>query len=310
MSFKPKAPVSNREYEPRNYPTPKAGSRKARVSLIVDLGEQNREPFENDDGTFRDQEPCQQLAVFVDLVSDVVDYGGELGKQPYRLMVNKTFQGQFQGINFTVTPPKDAKGNMIKNKPWGFHPASALTKLAKATGTEEIIYDDKKNPKSLDVSELLNKPLMVQVEVKETESKDKKDKEGKPVVFKNVNFRGAAPVPTQEDEDGNDIGPIPVAELKTPAMLITFQNATKEMVKYIRYNVRKVIKQANDYAGSNMQKAIDAYEAEEDEKRNNKEEEEETSAPSPAPAKTTKATGTPKPAKPSPVEGMEDSEPF
>ena len=159
MAFKPmNQNNSSTEYEPRNYPVPKAGSRKARVSMIIDLGVQEREDLweldgkvvaEGTDGaTCKPQKPCQQVAVFADLVADTVDYGGELGKQHYRMLLNNTFAGKFKGINFVATPPKDAKGNIIVGKKWGFHPANLLTKLAKAVGKPEVI-------ESMDVDECL-----------------------------------------------------------------------------------------------------------------------------------------------------------
>ena len=158
MAFKPRnsnTPRSNNSGENTGlFPVPKAGSRKARVSLIVDLGEQNRPDFEDEKtGTTKPQKPCQQVAVFADLVNDTVDYGGTIGKQHYRLLLNKTFAGEITGINFMFVPPKDAKGKIIEGKPWQLHPANILTKLAKATGNTDII-------ESGNIEELLNAPFM------------------------------------------------------------------------------------------------------------------------------------------------------
>lgn len=260
MAFKPanaSRPQGSGEFEnSANYPVPKSGSRKARVSLIVDMGTQEREPFEDDDGNIKEQKPCQQVAVFADLVADTVDYGGSIGKQHYRLLLNKSFKGVIQGVNFVATPPKDAKGKLLEGKPWGFHPANLLSKLAKAVDREDVI-------ESMDVEQLLNQPFMAQVEVKVTEDKNgKTDKDGNVIQYKNVNYKGPAQVPTQEDEDGNDIGPIPVGALATEAKCITFDNATKDDIKFIRAGLLKQIKVALNYAGSAMQKAVEAYEAE------------------------------------------------
>jgi hypothetical protein len=86
------------------------------------------------------------------------------------------------------------------------------------------------------------------------------------VVFKNVNFKGPSKVPMVEtedlDADGNAIEkPAPVAELKSPALCITFDNAEAEHIKFIRKSLINKIKLAENYAGSAMQKAIEAYEA-------------------------------------------------
>lgn len=254
MSFKPSnaSRTSSVNFEPGNFPTPRAGSRKARVSLIVDMGVQNREPFEDPNTKeMKELKPCQQVAVFADLVADTVDYGGSIGKQHYRMLLNKSFQGNIQGVNFVATPPKDAKGNLVPGKPWGFHPANLLTKIARAVGRPEVV-------ESMDVEELMGLPFMAQVEVKETEDKNgKTGKEGNILVYKNVNFKGAAEVP--EDDDGN---PLPVADLNNPALCITFDNARKEDIKWIRAGLLKQIKLANNYAGSQMRKAIEAFEAE------------------------------------------------
>lgn len=258
MTFKPKTTGSSspREFEPFVAVFPKEGNRYGRVSLIVDMGIQQREDFDDGKGNVKPQKDCQQVAVFADLVNDIVDYGGKIGKQQYRLLLNKNFQGEIQGINFTTTPPKDADGITIQGKPWGFHPASALTKLAKAVGEEDIIYDVRENPKSLDIDLLLDKPALFNVEVKRTAAKgDKKDKDGNPVIYTNVNFKTVSPVP-----DGPDGNPMEIAPLKTPAMSITFDNATEEDIMFIRPGLRAQIKKATNYAGSQMQAAIEAFE--------------------------------------------------
>ena len=297
--FKPKsANKSGGSFQNDNpgglFPVPKAGSRKARVSLIVDLGEQNREDFEDEKtGEKRAQKPCQQVAVFADLVADTVDYGGEIGKQHYRLLLNKSFAGNIQGINFTSVPPKDAKGNIIPNKSWGFHPANLLSKLAKAIGKPEVI-------ESMDVEQLLGEAFMAQVEVNEKDS-GKEDRDGEPIIYRNVNYKGCAEVPLDDDDN-----PLPVAELKQPPRCITFDNATVEDIKFLRKKLIEMIKLANDYSGSQMEKAIKAFEAKQGDTKASSpaedEEEAEVSAPKPA-AKAAK----PK-AKPAPVEDDSDDD--
>lgn len=295
MAFKPKSESNftggtNPDFG-TNFPVPRAGSRKARVSLIIDLGRQVRKPIykvgekivdEDTEGAVRhDQKPCQQVAVFADLVADVVDYGGNIGKAQYRLMLNKSFQGKIEGINFQKVPPKDPKGNTIQGKPWTLHPANVLTKLAKATGATDVI-------ESAEIDKLLDLPFMATVEVKITPDKNgKKDKDGNVIEYKNVNFKGAAEVP--EDDDGN---PIEVAPLKQPALCITFDDAKPEHIKFIRPSILAVIKQAEDYEGSQMQKAIEAYEKQQKEagsssndSADEQEEDQEEAAPAPTPKK-------------------------
>jgi len=300
MSFKPKQTEhSQGDYEPRNQPTPKDGNRKARVSLIVDLGEQEREDYEDPKTKeTRPQKPCQQVAVFADLVNDVVDYGGKIGKQQYRLALHKTFKGVPIGINFQAVAPRDADGNLMSGKPYQLHPANLLTKLAKATEQEEIIYEDRKNPKSLDISLLLDKPFMCQVEVKKTKHKEgKKDADGNVIVYTNVNFRGATPVPLDDDDK-----PLKVAELTQEARCVTFDNATKEDIQFIRPSLIKYIKKANNYEGSVMQEAIEAYESEQgnsdDDESDDGESEQEEEKEEKKPVKTAKPAKPAKPTKP------------
>lgn len=309
MAMKPKSSGNSnggKQFEDtRNYPTPKAGNRKARISLIVDLGTQKREDFEDKvTGEKKPQKPVQQVVVFADLVNDVVDYGGTIGKKQYRLMLNKSFQGVVQGVNFTTVPPRDADGNLIEGKKWGFHPANLLTKLAKAVGKDEIIVDD--GPNGLDIEMLLDQPFLCNVEVKETEGK-KKDADGNPIVYKNVNFKAASPVPTDEDEDGNEI-PGKVAKLTEPARIISFDSATKEDIQFIRSNLIAMIKNATDYAGSQMQKAIEAYEAENGGAQESNSSKQETKKEE-APAKVKESNKSTK-AKPVPVDDDDSDVPF
>jgi hypothetical protein len=300
MAFKPANANSPRGDGERTYGpvvAPRDGSRKARVSLIVDMGVQEREDFEDPDtGEKKPQRPIQQVAVFADLTADTVDYGGTVGKAHYRMLLNKSFMGVIQGVSFAATPPKDAKGNTIQGKPWGLHPANLLSKLAKATGNDSVI-------ESMDIEQLLNGAFMCQVEVKKTPDKNgKKDKDGNTIVYTNVNFKGATLVPNQEDNEGNDIGPMPVPELKTPALCITFDEAKKEDIKFIRAGLIKQIKLAKNYAGSKMEAAIKEYEAEQGTGSDDGD-----STPAPAPKAAPKAT-TPK--KPVPQDDMDDDVPF
>lgn len=297
MAFKPANSGStggDREFEPRNFPTPKHGLRPARISLIVDLGIQKREDFEEEDGTKKPQKPCHQIAVFADLPKDVVDYGGDIGKKQYRLLLNKQFKGVVQGINFVTGPAKDGEGNVVRDKPWCLHPANLLTKLAKAIGKPELAHE--KKGVGLDIEPMMGEPFMADVEVKKTEHKEgKKDSNGNVIVYTNVNFKAAAPVP----ED------YPIGDLEVEAKIIAFDSATKADIQLIRSNLLKQIKLAENYAGSQMQKAVEAWEAEQGESED--EEQEEPSKPEPKADKPKpKAKVPPK----APVEDMEDDVPF
>jgi hypothetical protein len=288
--------------------------RPARVSLIVDLGNQNRKDIYELDGKLvnedtpgaeaKSQKPADQVAVFVDLVSNIVDYGGDIGKQPYRLPLNKGFKGEIEGINFGQVPPKDAKGKLLEGKPWTFHPQNTLKKLATACGLNDLGVAE-----NTDIEQLLDMAFNITVEVKETNS-GKQDKDGNDIIYKNVNVKGMqplAPVATgEDDEDGNPIEAMPVVRpLKTEAKCITFDNATKEDIKWIRRDFIKKIKLANNYAGSAMQKAIEAYEAE---NGGNKDEAED--APAKPAAKPKAKPATPKKPVAPDMSDMDDDIPF
>lgn len=286
MSFKPKQSGGGGTFEPFNLVVPKKdGNRYARLSLLVDMGIQEREDFvDEQSGEVKPQKACQQVAVFADLVKDVVDYGGTIGMKQYRMLLNKSFKGEVAGVNFYAVPPTDAKGNRIQNKPWGLHPANLLTKIAKAVDMEEVIIDDRNNPASLDIELLLDEPFLCNIEIKSTEAKDKKDADGNPIVYKNVNFKGAAPVPTDDDDQ-----PVAVPELETPARSIQFDTATKEDIVFIRSGLLKQIKKALNYPGSQMEAAVQEFEAEraaaaEQEQNGKSDEDDDTPAPAAKPA--------------------------
>ena len=251
----------------------KGGSRPARVSLIVDLGVQERDAFEEEyqetnpkhikglseqgavlaevDGKTViqiPQKPQPQVAVFVDLTSDVVDYGGEIGKQPYRLLLNKSFMGDVAGIGFAGCYSFDKAGQILKDKGFTFHSNSLLTKLAKATKQSQIVAGS--GVDNMDVSQLLGQPLMVTVD--KTETTDGK-------VY--LNFKGCSEVPMipsdPSDPDSKEIM-MTVKPLTSPALTITFDSAKEEDKKWLRGDLVKKIKAANNYQGSAIQKVIEA----------------------------------------------------
>jgi len=262
----------------------RGGSRPARISLIVDLGVQEREDFQEDfSGTtkqkkeieegiayveevegkdifFREQKPNAQIAVFCDLTNDVVDYGEDLGKQPYRLLVNSSFMGDIKGIAFSGCPSFDAKGNILKDKGFTFHSNSQLTKLALYTKQTQIVSgfgDD-----NMDVTQMLGKPFMATVK------KDQRDDK----VY--INYKGGAEVPMVPsnplDVDSDEIE-LNVKAMSCEAKAITFDNVTKDDLKWLRGDVIKKIKKAINYEGSKMQEVL---EGDNQEKANEQEPEE------------------------------------
>ena len=287
MAFKPAGSKtgssSSGDSQSRNFPVPKSGSRAARLSLIIDLGIQPREDFENKEtGEKKPQSPAHQIAAFADLPNDVVDYGNDIGKQPYRLLLNKTFKGDIQGISFYSSPPKDTDGNTIEGRPWGLHINNILSKIAAACGhpewTQERQFDD---GKYIDVTPLLGQAFMATVKIDEREHSQKKtDADGNVIVFKNVSYRGPSQLPMIPSEDGEE-APLKVGALKNPPLMLGFDDTTEEQVKWIRADIRRKIKLAENYAGSQMQKAIEAYEKKL-KTQNSESDDPDESAPAPA----------------------------
>jgi hypothetical protein len=217
------------------------GSYSARISLIVDVGTQEREDFvDPNTKEVKPQKPVQQLVVFADLVDEIHDYGGDIGEKQYRLMLNKNFKGNIEGINFTSVPPRDADGKLVSGKLWTFHPANLLTKLAKATGNEHILGVDEQN--NMDITALLGGAFQADIEVKETQS-EKKDSEGNAIVYTNVNFKQAAKVPKK----------LVVDDLQQEPLILNHANVTADNIKFIRGKVLEMMKKAPEYQGSALQ---------------------------------------------------------
>jgi len=280
MSFKPAGQTNSESFEDNGPKIDfnavnaqvKGGSRPARVSLIVDLGVQEREEFSEDydankakhkkaledktgylpalmEGQAQQinitQKDQPQIAVFADLVNDVVDYGEVIGKKPYRLMVNGSFGGKLQGIGFAGCYSFDKNGEILKDKGFTFHAQNKLTKLAKATGQTQIISGSGND--NMDVSQLLGQKFMAQV--------DKTEKDDGAKVY--LNYKSCSETPMVPDAEGNEV-PYPVKELVGEAKCITFDNMTEEDKIFLRGNIIKTIKMAKNYQGSQMQKVLDA----------------------------------------------------
>ena len=177
----------------------------------------------------------QEIAVFADLVGNIVDYGGEIGKKPYRVMLNKSWKGEIRGLGLAVVPPAKQGGV------WTFAPNSMLTDLAKVTKQNTITDGTVKNDLN-NIGLILGKSLMVDVV---------KDSSGDSTF---VNVKGISSVPSALASmiDYSLVNPVG----------ISFENATAELLREagIRGSVIKKIKQANNYQGSQMQKAIEEFE--------------------------------------------------
>jgi len=307
MSFKPQGQAGNTtiaskvDYGAINKAV-RGGSRPARISLIVDLGVQQRPDFEEEydankpkhikalaeqgatvveDGGKQvikiPQSPNPQIAVFGDLTHDVVNYGEDIGQKPYRFMLNKSYMGELHGIVFNGCYSFDKNGQILKDKGFTFHSGSPLTKLAKATKQIQIISGSGKD--NMDVSQLLGQAFMAQMD---------KQERGDNIY---INYKGCAEVPMVStdptDPDAEEIL-MPVKELPDAPKCITFDNVTPDDVKFLWGNVIKKIRQADNFEGSKMQEVLDGQQNQQQAKPEPiaPKKIEEQKAPDPEPQKT------------------------
>lgn len=178
----------------------------------------------------------QEIAVFADLVDTVVDYGSEIGQKPFRVLLNKTWKGDIRGLGLAVVPPQKQGGV------WTFAPNSMLTELAKVTRQNTITDGSVKNDLN-NIGLILGKSLMV--DIVKTDENDK--------VYVNVKGISSVPSALAKTIDYTLVNPVG----------ISFDDVTVESLQAagIRGSIIKKIKQANNYEGSRMQKAIEAFEA-------------------------------------------------
>lgn len=177
----------------------------------------------------------QEVAIFADLVDNIVDYGDEIGKKPYRIVLNKSWMGELKGFSLKAVPPQ--KGSKV----WTFAGNSMLTKLAKAT-KNDVIIDGSDAKKLNNIGLMLGSKIMADV-VKNVSGENTY-----------VNIAGVSSIPKalEATVDTSLVEPIG----------ISFTNATLELLEKacLRGNIFKKIKSANNYKGSNIQKAIEEYE--------------------------------------------------
>ena len=185
----------------------------------------------------RQSKDRQEVAIFADLVGVMVDYGEGIGKKPYRILLNRAYKGDIRGLGLTQVPPTKQGGA------WTFPPASMLTELATVT-KQTVIIDGSDKTKLNDIGLLLGQALMVDV-VQTTGDGG--------AVYVNVKGIGSVPSMLEKMVDRSLVQPFG----------ISFNNVTPELLKAanVRWNVFKKIKTANNYAGSAMQAAIQAIEA-------------------------------------------------
>jgi len=253
---------------------PEDGLNAVAVSLLVYLGKHRKQPkFAkdskgvvelNEDGSKKilipkegDKGLERKIAAYVDLLDQTHDYGNDIGVKNIRLPLHKVGYAISEGLNYVEVAPRDTQGNYIKGKPWTLAPASMWAKLAAVTKTKDgqlvkdvIFAADFNNPNLNNVGLLLGKPFMMNVEVKESVGKS----DGK--TYHNVSLK--SPVPLMKGMNP----PAPLVPPKAISFTDTDLLEPKEELggsckfDLIRQaDLRKIVL-AEDYAGSEMQKAI------------------------------------------------------
>lgn len=212
---------NNQSVKGTEWPRPEAGTQAAAISLIIDLGIQDQEPGKRDDGTTFERQPCQQVAIMVDLLDDYHDWGEGLGKKQIRMPLYSNYNKVVTGYNFTIAKQEDGRVT--------FNPKSKMTKLAIATRTHDQLLQN-----GHDISVWLGKPVMVEIVEKASNGK----------LFQSI--KNIVGVPKG----------MPLSKLEAEPLLIDFDNATAETVKFIRKDVREQIMKAHNYHGTQIQRVF------------------------------------------------------
>lgn len=275
MGFKPRdnRPVRTDNSEQKEFVPiiPKKGLQVVQLGLLVDLGKHKKQPkFAKDSANKREQDEDgndkiiwpqegkdleQRVAAYVDLLSQKHDYEGDIGVRNIRLPLHEISRGLSQGLNFTTVAPRDPNGNYIKGRQWLVAGTSQWAKIAGVTQIDEentvatkMLNPDYKNKDANNIELLLGKPFMFNLEVKVEDKDDKK--------YVNTKFK--SPVPLM---DG-----MPVPDPLQVAVSVNFDDEDLLEVKeelggickmnLLRLSDLRKIVLAEDYEGSNMQKAV------------------------------------------------------
>lgn len=183
----------------------------------------------------------QELAIFADLTENPVDYGETIGVKPFRVLLNRRWMQEINGFQLKKSPP--AK----KGDPWTVKGNTKLAELATATGHKDLLEVDLEDA---DWSEMLGEAFNLAIEKSGDEGQYLNI--GKCVSVKRKKNKATGKIEVEEVED-----------LEHEAVLITFEDVTVEDLElaHIRGDIIKKIKTATDYKGSQMQKAIEEFEA-------------------------------------------------
>lgn len=278
------APARNENTEQKAFVpiVPEEGLQAVQIGLLVDLGSHKKLPkFAKDNAGNREKDERtgedkiiwpkpnavdQKIGCYVDLLDQKHDYEGDIGVKNIRLPLHPVSRGMSEGLNFTTVAPRDPKTNeYIKGRAWvlastsQFYKIAGVTKYDNGDKVSDVIFKPEyKNPKLNDISQLLGKPFMFNLDVKVQEKDDKKF----------VNTKLKSPVPLMK-------GMKPESALM-PAVSVNFDDddllAEKEELGGITKfdlvrvaDLRKIVL-AEEYVGSKMQGAVQERMGEDGEK--------------------------------------------
>ena len=193
--------------------------------------------------------------MYVDLLTQEHDYEGDIGVRNIRVPLHQVSRGMSEGVNLVTVAPRDADGNYIKGKPWLLAPASAWNKIAAVVKNDagkfvkDVIFDaNYKNPFLNDVSQLLGKPFMYNVEVKVEEKGEAK--------YVNVKLKNAVPMMKGMAAPDALIKAISVGFDDTDLLEPNDELGGSCKLDLVRVGDLRKIVLASDYQGTEMQKAI------------------------------------------------------
>jgi hypothetical protein len=186
--------------------------------------------------------PCQQVALTIDFPQIQLDKGSFFGEtekvtHPLRLLLNGEFY--IKGVGKTVGKPYALKEVKQDDGSWAFKNNTQLHKLAAATGS----LDDKGFFKPAHLGKLLGKAALFEIGAELNKVGDK--------TFYNekVKLNGKAPsimLKGAEPLDPKYVYGVNFKGVQNP-----------EVLKMLRVSVKNTMRQALNYAGSDLQKAME-----------------------------------------------------
>ncbi len=186
--------------------------------------------------------PCQQVAITVDFPGVMLDRGQFFGddsgtEHPLRMLLNGEFY--LQGVGRIVGKPYNVKEVKNPDGSWSFKNNTQIYKLAAATDS----LDEQGKFKPFMLGKLLGKAALYEVQVF-----NKKGSDGKEYLQEKIKLVGQVP----------DVMESLIPELDSQYIYgVNFKGEQNpEILKQLRQSVINTMKQAENFEGSDVQKAL------------------------------------------------------